>query len=222
MTTLRVRPLQLGDVEAAAALHSQVMGMEFISRYGPSFLRAYYQAWLDAPGSIAIVAADDDGDVVGALLGEVDPGVHVRWMLRHRGLRLGVLIVLRALAHPSLARDVLATRVPRYLRGFFRSFIPARQDPSVGSAAKQSDPVAVITHLMVRGDVQGLGVGRRLVDEALSLSSAAGRDMTLVTLPDLPAQHFYERLGWVPDGEVKSRSGEVFLRYRFPVDRSSS
>jgi hypothetical protein len=42
-------------------------------------------------------------------------------------------------------------------------------------------------------------------------------ELVLVTPPDLAAGTFYERLGWLPSGEVTSQSGEAFLRYRFPL-----
>lgn len=197
------------------------MSMEFITRYGQRFLRAYYRAWLRAPGGIAIVAVDDHGEVVGGLLGEVDPAAHVRWMLRRRGVLFAALITMHALAHPILAKDVVVTRARRYLRGLARSLIPTKIGQLAPSGEPRSESSAVITHLMVRDDVQGLGVGRGLVEEAVSQAKAAGRDLMLVTLPGLPAQHFYERLGWVADGEMTSRSGEVFVRYRSPRDPST-
>jgi hypothetical protein len=41
--------------------------------------------------------------------------------------------------------------------------------------------------------------------------------MVLVTPPDLAARGFYEHLGWIADGEMTSKSGEPFVRYRFAL-----
>jgi len=70
------------DVEALVALHGEVLDMEFLTRYGPPFLRTYYRAWIDAPGGIALTAVDERDRVLGGLLGAVDPAQHVHAMLR--------------------------------------------------------------------------------------------------------------------------------------------
>ena len=64
-----VRSLVDEDVREAALLHRVVLDMEFLSRLGPAFMRAYYRAWIEAPGSISLAALDDDGHVLGVLLG---------------------------------------------------------------------------------------------------------------------------------------------------------
>jgi GNAT superfamily N-acetyltransferase len=75
--------------------------------------------------------------------------------------------------------------------------------------------VGEVTHLMVSPEAQGKGVGRLLVEEAERIARGSGLDeLVLVTPPDLPARQFYEHLGWQDCGEVRSRSGEVFVRYR--------
>jgi hypothetical protein len=55
------------------------------------------------------------------------------------------------------------------------------------------------------------------------MARAGGRDdMVLVTPPELAARGFYERLGWIADGEMTSKSGEPFVRYRFALRRSGA
>ena len=72
--------------------------------------------------------------------------------------------------------------------------------------------------MLVDAAQQGHGIGRALVVEAIAQARAASvAQLVLVTPPDLAAQHFYDRLGWRRDGEITSRSGEVFLRYRYDV-----
>lgn len=65
---------------------------------------------------------------------------------------------------------------------------------------------------------QGLGIGRVLVEAAIETARAAGVDgLVLVTPPDFAARDFYEHLGWSADGEMCSRSGEIFIRYRLSL-----
>ena len=215
--TAQIRPLDVGDVKRVAALHGQLLDMEFLSRYGPAFLRTYYRAWLEAPEAIALVAVDKHGDVVGALLGAVDPAVHVRAMVLRHGVRLGARIAANALLHPTVARDMVATRGIRYTRGLGRVVTGRFRAPIASPSDNKTDlSVAVLTHLMVRPEWQGSGIGRELVGAAVSMARAGGRDdMVLVTPPDLAARGFYERLGWIADGEMTSKSGEPFVRYRF-------
>lgn len=218
-STVDVRRLTTAEVGSAAALHRRVLDMEFLTRFGPAFMRSYYRAWIGAPEAIALVVIDGKGDVVGALLGAIDPAVHTRLMVRRYGLRLGTRMVGHAAIHPALAKDLIVTRGRRYLRGMAR-IVSARIRPSSASssAAAPGPIVGEVTHVLVRPEYQGMGIGRALVTAAVAAAEDAKlHELVLVTPPDLAARDFYERLGWLADGEMKSRSGEQFLRYRFPL-----
>lgn len=228
-STATVRPLCAADLSAAADLHRRVLDMEFLSRYGSAFMRAYYRAWIEAPGAIAVASVGEHGELLGVLLGATDPAAHVRGMVRRRGLGLGARLAAHCLRHPSLARDLVVTRGRRYAGGLARLFVP-RGRRSAGSAGVPDAPapappapdaataVGEITHVLVDTDRQGSGVGGGLIDAAVAVARRAGVDeLVLVTPPDLEARNFYEHLGWLADGEITSRSGEPFLRYRLPL-----
>ena len=221
---VRVRPLIDADAGTAAAIHRDVLDMEFLSRYGPAFMRTYYRAWLEAPGAIALAAVDEHGKLVGVLLGAVDPATHTRAMVRRHGAKLAARLGLYAVGHPGLARDLVVTRGRRYAGGLARmAAARARRRPTPQVADPGRSAVGEVTHVLVRPDHQGSGVGRALVDAAvLAGTNAALDELVLVTPPDLAARVFYERLGWLAAGEIVSRSGEPFLRYRFPLPASGS
>jgi ribosomal protein S18 acetylase RimI-like enzyme len=220
-----VRGLRLSDLGPVTDIHAQVLDMEFLTRYGPAFLRDYYRAWLESPEGISLVAEDGQGQVVGALLGAVDPAVHIRGMVRGHGAKLAWRIVAHAATHPALAKDLVATRGVRYTKGLAR-LAKARLSSDRGSApaegsAADGPTIAELTHVLVRPDQQGSGAGRALVTAAVEAAAAAGRDeMVLVTPPDQAARTFYDRLGWQLDGELTSSSGEPFVRYRMPLQPS--
>ena len=216
---LSVTSLVDSDVREAADLHRQVLDMEFLTRFGPGFMRTYYRAWLHSPGAITLVARDDDGVVVGVVLGASDPALHVRAMVKGYGVRLALAILARALIHPRLAWDLAVTRGRRYARGLARLVIGRLRSRGVASTGEPVDSVGEITHVLVRPDAQGRGVGRALIDAAVAAARLARvHELTLVTPPDMAARHFYERLGWRPDGEMRSQSGEEFLRFRLRLD----
>ena len=212
---VRVRALANTDISRAAALHREVLDVEFLSRYGLPFMRAYYRAWRRAPAAIALAAVDPDNNLVGALLGAVDPAAHTRAMVRRDGARLAGLLAVQALVHPALARDLLATRARRYGRGLARLAYPSSPQP--GSATGHP-ATGEITHVLVRPSDQGSGIGRALLDAAVAAGISAHVDeLVLVTPPQGGARAFYERLGWLAAGAVVSRSGESFVRYRLPL-----
>jgi GNAT superfamily N-acetyltransferase len=232
VTGLRVRPLAAADIPPAVELHRAVLDMEFISRCGPAFVRRYYRAWMESPDAIALVA-EEDGGVAGILLGATDPATHTAAMVKGHGAALGARMAAAAAVRPRLAKEVAATRVARYVRGLWRISSgslrrrpPAANTGGPAGATQPSPPppttngsraerVAEVTHLLVDPGQQGKGVGRALLVAAAAAARAAGRrQMVLVTPPDMAARTFYERMGWVTDGEVVSRSGEPFVRYR--------
>lgn len=216
---VRVRPLENDDLTAAAVLHRRVLNTEFLSHCGLAFMRTYYQAWVEAPGSVAIAAVDERGDLLGVLLGATDPATHVRAMVCRRGLAIGSRLVAYAMGHPALAKDLIVTRGRRYARGIARLVVARPGRPPRSSAGVDAGPrVGEVTHLFVRLDRQGSGTGRALLDAAAALARDAGVDeLVLVTAPELAARKFYERLGWLAEGEMSSRSGELFVRYRLPL-----
>ena len=193
--------------------------MEFLSRFGPTFMNTYYRAWRETPGAISLVAIDDHDALVGVLLGASAPATHVRAMVRTHGVRLATRLTLYALGHPPVARDLIVTRGRRYARGLFR-LVGTRFRRSAPSSSEQVEPVVgEITHVLVDPQVQGRGIGRALVTASIEQARADGVDeLVLVTPPDMTARHFYERLGWKLDGDLRSRSGEAFLRFRYLVN----
>ena len=214
-----VRPLVDTDLKSAVQLHLEVLDMEFLSRFGPAFLRTYYRAWVQCPGAISLGAVDEREVLVGVLLGASDPALHVRAMVRHHGLRIAIRLVGRASLHPRLARDLVVTRGRRYARGALRVLVARFSDSGVATSEVPGSVEGEITHVLVRPDAQGTGIGRALIEASIIAAREAGvRELVLVTPPDMTARHFYERLGWHLEDEIRSRSGEDFLRFRFKVD----
>ena len=212
---MKVDALSVADLDPAVALHLEVLDMEFLSRFGPRFMRAYYRAWESSTGALALGAFEGD-QLAGVLLGATDPAAHVRAMVRAHGARLALEMLGAALTHPALARDLVTTRAVRYARGLGRLVATRLRRATPTAPSKGGPRVGEITHVLVDSRYQGQGVGRALIDAAIDASRAANVDeLVLVTPPDLAARHFYDALGWTAEGSMTSRSGEAFLRYRY-------
>ena len=212
-----VRPLRITDVAAAVAIHRVELSTEFLSRCGVRFLRSYYCAWIESPGAIALVALDGD-EVVGVVLGATDPAGHVQAMVRRRGLRIVGDLALHAALHPTFARELVVTRLTRYVGGvgrLIRRRLRQRTTPPIETPSARTGE---ITHVFVSAARQGQGIGRALLAASEEVARRTGvATLELVTPPDQAARRFYERLGWIEDGEMTSRSGELFVRFHRDV-----
>jgi ribosomal protein S18 acetylase RimI-like enzyme len=224
-----VRPMVATDLPAVVALHQRELGAEFIAGLGPGFLRAYYRAWLASPAGLCFVAevaaepAAPLGPVgaagpAGLLLGSTDPQAHYRSMLRTHGAVLALFLVLEALRHPSRGVTLARIRGIRYARALARSLwraAPLRRRPEPGAAAAVDVPGGEITHVAVDAARRRAGVGRALMAGAEAALAAAGvvRAELVTPLGDQAARAFYEALGWAAGAELRSRSGEAFVRF---------
>jgi len=219
-SVVTVGEMQPTDAAEAAAIHQQVLGAEFITRAGPRFLRRYYLAWVRSEGGMALLARAD-GTSAGALLGSVRPARHYRSMLRQDGWRLAALMLGRSVTHPAFGAELFITRGPRYSRALIR----VARGQLAGRRARGHEAVPVtptsnpggigeVTHVLVDPAHQGRGVARALLRAAEDRARQAGLDrLVLVTTAELARSGLYDRLGWVPKGELTSRSGEEFWRY---------
>ena len=236
---VNVRPLRRSDVPASSRMHSEVLDMEFLAQCGDRFLRCYHQAWLDTAHCLALAAVDDDGEVTGVLLGALRPASHYRAMVKKHGVALTLCLISRSVTHPRLAKDLLTTRLVRYVHGLSKMVLSAadrafaglrprsgrhrvaKADPvgssTIGDSPEQAPSLLVgeVTHVMVSPKSQGTGVGRALLEEARRVAELSGLDeLVLVTPPGLAASGLYEHLGWHRTGDLTSRSGEEFVGYR--------
>jgi GNAT superfamily N-acetyltransferase len=225
-----VQPLRHSDLDASSRLHEEVLRAEFLARCGRRFLRQYHQAWIESPYGIAMAAMDDQDRLVGVLLGSTEPKQHYRAMLRRNGLQLGFLLLAKAIRDPTFGRELLATRALRYARGVTRvalsilgETVGTRRQVEVSNTTNEDSKEShrrsgEITHVMVKEDMAGRGIGRLLLEAARAAAERARIDeLVLVAMPELPSASFYEHLGWRRVGVKRSRSGESFIEFRLEV-----
>lgn len=200
---VEVRPLGPSELRFCAALHAEALEHGFFVELGPRFMRSYYAAFLDSPHAIALLATMG-GEPVGFLVGTTEAPAHASWVVRHRGLSLGLRAVAGMLLHPRAALRFLRTRTRRYAGALRRH---RRAEPSTGAEGPTRS--AVLSHVAVLPGARGLGAGERLVQRFEAEARRRGGERALLTTLEGSegAGPFYARMGWRPAGEVRTPDG---------------
>lgn len=211
-----VRPLAPGETREAARLHGRELPHEFLMRFGTAFLDRYYRAFVESPHAAALVVVEPrSGRVDGVLIATFDTRAHYACLVRRHGAALAWHAGLQALRHPSLARDLLRTRLWRYGRGILRNLARSSEKSSAVPVKTPAERVGFLTYVAVAAERRGRGIGGALVAAYEGLAREAGLErLELVTAPDeRGAGSFYARMGWKFAGERVSRSGERYALY---------
>ena len=133
--------MELTDVAGAVALHQRGLGNELVARLGSRTLGHYHRAYLSSPSGLALVARSEvPGEVLGFLLGAIDPPTHYRYVMSSAGSRLALSTAVHAASHPALAWELLRTRALRWARGVLR--IAGGRGIAGGRAGGGADPAA--------------------------------------------------------------------------------
>jgi ribosomal protein S18 acetylase RimI-like enzyme len=207
MDDLRYERLAMGHLEQVAALHKACFGSYYLTRLGPSFLRAMYGWYVDSPDAIAHVALDAQGGVVGFVAGTTAAEDYHRSLFRRRGGALLGALVGRLVSSPVETVRLAWERkdlLPQAL-----SSMPDRGSTvPFQSASGREVAAASLVSIGVDPSQRRSGIGRRLTE--LFMQEAGQRGCQVVTLSvreDNPgARSFYESMDWT---EV-SRSSEEY------------
>ncbi len=223
-TDFDVRRLAPEETREAAGLHERELPHEFLTRFGTKFLARYYRAFVESPDAVALAAVDArSGELEGVLISTLDTRAHYSNLVRLYGPALARAVGLQALRHPSLARDLLKTRLLRYARGIVRSLAKSPKSTQTDDESPESpaERVGFLTYVAVSGESRGRGIGGALLAAYERMAREANLDrLELVTMTDeRGAGPFYIRAGWTYAGERVSRSGERYALYiRFLED----
>jgi GNAT superfamily N-acetyltransferase len=211
-----VHPMAERDLPQVARLHEVSLQHGFFVDLGARFLTSYHRSFLSSPLAVAVVASEDD-DVLGFVVGPLRSAEHYRWVVRHHGARLALGALVGVLARPRLWGTFVRTRLGHYARGVWETLLSrrGRRAGVPGDEGERRSAPAVLTHVAIREDARGRGLGALLVGAFEDACRAAdASEIRLVTEAEGGAADYYREHGWRQADERTGRDGERMLEFR--------
>lgn len=192
-----IREMKPSDLGAVVAVHKKAFDGFFLTRMGPRFLRAYYQAVLDFETSIALVAHEIDSNcVLGFAVGFSDPqGFYTLFGQRRKRMLPAILL--------AVVRDL--GLVPQILRNMRRVEAQAEQ------------PLVAVELSSIAVGVPGSGVGGALLEAFMDKARSKGSDRVILTTDangNDSVRGFYEACGFRLEGTETRGARELCCYFR--------
>jgi GNAT superfamily N-acetyltransferase len=194
---ITVEPLASQDLDTVVRVHLQAFPSFFLSFLGPRFLREFYVSFLVDPAGIGFVASEREGQVLGAVVGPLNPQGYFKRLLRRRWWAF------------CLASVGAVGRNPACLKRLVRAVFYRGEAPS-GPAR------ALLSSIAVLPSAQGHGVGKALVQrwvEEARRRGAAGCYLTTDAEGNGDVNAFYQRVGWRLESAYVTPEGRRMNRY---------
>jgi GNAT superfamily N-acetyltransferase len=195
----RLEPLAFRHIEPAVCVHLQAFPGFFLSFLGLRFLREFYASFLADPVGIGFVALSSSGDVIGAVLGPLNPQGYFKRLLRRRWWAFCLASVGALGRHPACLKRLLRAV-------FYRGEAP-------------SGPVrALLSSISVSPSAQGHGVGKALIHrwvEETRQRRANGCYLTTDAEGNDDVNAFYRRVGWRLESAYMTPEDRQMNRYVF-------
>ncbi|MEI2724757.1 MAG: GNAT family N-acetyltransferase [Verrucomicrobiota bacterium] len=189
--------LQSANIDRVVAIHRESFPNFFLTSLGPRFLREFYASFPSDPTGMGFVACDAQGEVLGAVVGSLNPREYFKRLLQRRWWAFGLVSLAAILRQPSFTSRLLRAV-------FYRGEAPA-------------GPVrALLSSVVVARQAQGQGVGRALVQRWLAAAQARGASGCFLTTDaqnNGDVNRFYLSLGWKLEANYTTRDGRKMNRY---------
>ena len=197
LTIPNIETLESRHIEDVVRIHLQGFPSFFLTFLGPRFLREFYRSFLADPVGVGFVASDSAGQVIGAVVGSVDPRGYFTRLLTRRWWAF-CLASIGAIARRPFC-------VPRLFRAVcYRGEAP-------------SGPVrALLSSIVVSPVAQGRGVGKVLINRWLEEArrrGACGCYLTTDAEGNNAVNSFYQKTGWRLESSYVTKEGRRMNRY---------
>ena len=204
-----IRRMGLADLEFVVDEHLAHFADNVFGQMGRRFLTEYYRTFLDGPHAEAVVAVVGDSPV-GYLVGVLDVREHRRLVRKFHSRRLAWHAATALVRRPRMAVGLLRRRVSVRIKAL------RRRARTTGVA---SGAVAVLSHVAVRSEARGLGLGTSMILQFVQSAEHAGaRTVCVATRAgNAGAGDLYSRLGWQLVKERDTFDGRRIALYDLDV-----
>lgn len=204
-----IRRMGLADLEFVVDEHLAHFPDNVFGQMGRRFLTEYYRTFLDGPHADAVVTVAE-GSRVGYLVGVLDVREHRRLVRKFHFRRLAWHATSALALRPSMATGLLRRRISVRLAAL-RSRARA-----TGSASKG---IAVLSHVAVRAEARGLGLGTSMILQFVERAQDSGaRTVSVATRAgEAGAGELYLQLGWKLTRERDTFDGRRIALYDLDV-----
>jgi GNAT superfamily N-acetyltransferase len=189
--------MTLQDLKQVVRIHLEAFPGFFLSFLGPRFLAEFYRGTVEDSSSLALVAEDERGELVGFVAGHLEPGGFYRRLALRRGWAFGIASLAALVRRPII--------LPRLVRALWYRGNPPEEN---GGALLAS--LAVSVHRQARG------VGRLLTQAFVEKCRNRGASYVYLTTDrdgNETVNNFYQKNGWALDKEYATPEGRMLNRY---------
>jgi ribosomal protein S18 acetylase RimI-like enzyme len=199
---LAITSLSSSHIDTVVKIHLRAFPDFFLSFLGPRFLREFYKSFLSDSQGLGFIASAPDGQLLGVIVGPVDPRGYFKRLLKRRWWAFCLASISAVLRSPSC--------VPRLFRAaFYRGESP-------------SGPIrALISSIAVDRNMQRAGVGKRLVEhwvEEARRRGASGCYLTTDADGNDAVNAFYQGLNWHLESAYFTPQGRQMNRYVYDFE----
>jgi len=191
------------DVEAMVNVHQAAFPGFFLSLLGPRFLWLFYRSFLEDFDGIGLVASNDDGSVLGSVVGPFRPEEYFKRLLKRRWWNF-----FWASLPATVKKPGITCRLFRAL--WYRGQSPARSQI----------PQALMSSVSVAPEFQGSGIGQALIRSWLTEVKRRGGQAAYLTTDaenNSAVNFFYQRLGWRLESSFTGAKKRRMNRYFYDL-----
>lgn len=187
------------DLDCVVDIHLTAFPGFFLTFMGRRFLREFYRGTVEDSASLALVAEGVRQDLLGFVVGHLEPEGFYRRLLLRRGWAFALASLSALCRRPKI--------LPRVVRA-----LGYRGNPPEEKGG------ALLASLAVAADRQSRGVGQLLVGRFLTECRNRGATYVYLTTDrdgnDL-VNRFYRNNGWTLDREYRTPEGRWLNRFRY-------
>ncbi|MFH1615848.1 MAG: GNAT family N-acetyltransferase [Planctomycetota bacterium] len=194
----RIIPLEARHIKDVVNLHIRAFEGFFLSSLGPTFLKLYYESFLNNSNGVALVAENKKNEKpIGIIIGQIDPETFFRELFIKKWWVFGLAAVPAILRKPRIIFRIIRA-------AWFR-----------GNAPKGPDR-AYLASICVDPAEQRHGIGRALVEnwvKEIEKTAIRGCYLTTDANENEIINAFYQRSGWTIETTFTTPQGRQMHRY---------